>query len=155
MAAKPAPKTPAKKTAPAAPAAPAPKTEKAPKAPKPPKEEKPKVVREKGVNGLSRPLPGSTTGVVWDIADRLSTRDKNGAITIPAPRAAVLAEAKEKHGTKDATGASQYQSWKAFHGIKGNVQPPKERVAKEPKAPKAPAAPVAPAKKAPAKKATK
>lgn len=118
MASAAAKKSPAPKSKAAPKAAPAPKAPKAEKAPKAPAAEKPAKVERLKQNGLTRPLAGSTTGIVWDIADRLSTPGN------PAQRADVLKEAIEKHGTKDATAASQYQSWRKFHGFQGrsNVQ---------------------------------
>lgn len=93
----------------------APKAVKAVKAPKDPKAEKvakPKIVRERQ-NGQTRPQPGSKTGVVWDIADEISSKMKR-----PALRNEVF-DALEKR-VKDpsfAMAGTQYSRWCAFYGV--------------------------------------
>lgn len=93
-------------------AAKAPKAVKAPKAPKVAKVAKPKIVRERQ-NGQTRPQAGTKTGVVWDIADEISSKLKR-----PALRNEVF-DAYEKR-VKDAsmlTAGTQYSRWCTFYGV--------------------------------------
>lgn len=131
----PAAKKTAAKTAAAPPAPPA-------KAAKPAKEPAPK--REKiEANGVTRPAPGTKTGIVWEQADAITAKNKG----VWAERAAVFAAAQAK-GVNDATIATQYQLWRKFNNVpkrEAAPKPPKE--AKPAKAAKAaPAPPPAKAK---------
>lgn len=72
----------------------------------------PKVERVKQ-NGFTRPLPGSKTGLVWDVADRLSAEHKR-----PALRDEVIAEyKKEVPDARVGTVSTQYSRWCGFHGV--------------------------------------
>lgn len=99
-----------------------PKAEKAPAAAKAPKAEKAakpaatKVERLRQ-NGQTRPTAGSTTGKVWDIADRISKKENR-----PATRAEVMKEYCEKGGGKPATCATQYGRWRTFWGLPRTVK---------------------------------
>lgn len=66
-------------------------------------------------NGIVHPRASGITGVVWDIADRLSYERGQ-----PARRAALIAECKHRK-IKYATAATQFGRWRKFHGIKGRV----------------------------------
>lgn len=72
------------------------------------KEQQPVRVHQ---NGVTRPISGTRTGMVWDICDRLSK--KLGA---PVARKDVMAETKNC-GINPATAATQYALWRRFHGI--------------------------------------
>lgn len=84
-------------------------------------------------NGVTRPGAGTTTGKVWDIADKLG-----------ADRQAVIKEAT-KRGVNLATIMTQYGKWRKYNGMEGRTAkkavkkptPPK-KAAKKP-APPAPA----------------
>ncbi len=91
-------------------------TAKAAKAPKPAKEAKPskevvakvaKVIQ----NGIPRPTVGTTSGMVWQIAENISE-----SLNAPAPRKDVIAVTTEK-GINEATAATQYGRWRKFHGL--------------------------------------
>lgn len=72
----------------------------------------PKVERVKQ-NGFTRPLHGSKTGLVWDVADRLSAKHKR-----PALRDEVIDEyKKEVPDARDGTVSTQYSRWCGFHGV--------------------------------------
>lgn len=75
----------------------------------PPKEEQ--QANRVHQNGVTRPAPGTRTGMVWDICDRMSK--KLGA---PVARKDVMAETKNC-GINPATAATQYANWRKFHGI--------------------------------------
>jgi hypothetical protein len=81
--------------------------EKPAKAAKPTKVEVAKVEQ----NGIIRPSADTTTGKVWEIADRLSKAKK-----APAARADVLAETSAL-GINDSTAATQYGKWCKFNGV--------------------------------------
>lgn len=79
-----------------------------------PKKEKAKAEQQSArvhQNGVTRPASRTRTGMVWDICDRLSK--KLGA---PVARKDVMAETKNC-GINPATAATQYASWRKFHGI--------------------------------------
>lgn len=103
---------------------------KAPKAPAKPKDQK---------NGITRPAAGSTTGKIWDLADKAAAKNKHNN-----NRGEVI-EAAGKLGIVEATAATQFGKWRVYNGIKGRVAKPKA-----PKAAKKPAPPKAPTKKKPA-----
>ncbi len=71
-------------------------------------------------NGITRPGPGTSTGKVWDIADKISAKLK-----APAPRADVLKEA-ETAGINAATASTQYGKWRKFNGLKAEPKAKKE-----------------------------
>lgn len=98
------------------------KTEKAPKAPKAVKEKAPKIERERQ-NGHTRPLAGSKTGLIWDLADAISQKERR-----PALRDEVF-DAYDKK-VKDAsmkTAGTQYSRWCAFHGVSAKLKEFKEK----------------------------
>lgn len=69
-------------------------------------------------NGQTRPLKGTTTGLIWDLADYLL--DLNG---FPPSRAQVWAIYKEQvPNPKEATTATQYSRWVQFHGLREAVK---------------------------------
>lgn len=80
-------------------------------------EEKPKAPKMPEQNGVRRPKPGTATGRVWEIADEVS--EAKGA---PAVRAEVL-DVYVSEGGNPATGATQYNRWRKFHGLTGNNSP--------------------------------
>jgi hypothetical protein len=84
------------------------KAAKEPKPPKPPKPVKPPVDSQ---NGITRPVAGSKTGRVWEIADELSAAAK-----APASRKEVLAKA-EAEGINPATATTQHGRWREYHGL--------------------------------------
>src|SRR5687768_9245593 len=63
-------------------------------------------------NGVTRPKAGTSTGRVWELADRITAKTKE-----TATRAAVL-EAFTKESGNHATGATQYSRWRRFNGLK-------------------------------------
>ncbi len=100
-------------------AAPAEKPKKE-KAPKPPKVEKPKIEQ----NGITRPEPGTKTGAVWDICNKISANTGQ-----PADRKSVI-EAGKLEGLNEATITTQHGRWRQFHGLV-NKRAPKDPVAAE------------------------
>lgn len=66
-------------------------------------------------NGIRRPVPDSTTGKVWALADELSS--KRGS---PAAIADLL-EIARKAGINDATTRTQYARWRKFYAVEGRV----------------------------------
>lgn len=79
---------------------------------KPKKEEKVKVERVRQ-NGHTRPVPGSKTGIVWDIADEISQKMKR-----PALRNEVFeAYSKKVPDASAGTCGTQYSRWCAFHNV--------------------------------------
>jgi len=79
----------------------------------PAKAKKEKVVIVRDVqNGVTRPSENTKTGIVWGIADKLSTNEA------PANRADVLAATAKKE-INPATAATQYGRWRKYHGLKG------------------------------------
>lgn len=88
------------------------KKEEAAAAAAPEAEKAPKVERQKQ-NGFTRPLPGSKTGKVWDVADKISAEKKR-----PALRDEVIeAYKKEVPDARDGTVSTQYSRWCGFHGV--------------------------------------
>lgn len=72
----------------------------------------PKVERVKQ-NGFTRPLPGTKTGLVWDIADRISAEKKR-----PALRDEVIEAYKaEQADARNGTVSTQYSRWCGFNGV--------------------------------------
>lgn len=107
----PAPKAPAKKTAPKTP--PAPKAAKEPKAPKAPKEKAPKADRIEQ-NGVKRPKAGTTGDKIWSTADSLSAKKKSPASFEEVNKA--LGES-----VNEASQRAGYQRWRKFNGLKGRL----------------------------------
>lgn len=101
--------------------------------------DKKEVVKKDIKNGVTRPKADTTTGKVWDIADRLKTR------------AEVLAECK-KRKINDATATTQFGKWRKYNGLEGRSKKaakPAKKVAKKAAKKKAPPAPPAVAPEAP------
>lgn len=64
-------------------------------------------------NGFTRPIAGTKTGLVWDIADEISAAQGR-----PALRDEVMATYKERvAGASDGTISTQYSRWCGFHGV--------------------------------------
>lgn len=81
------------------------------------KTKKPKIERLRQ-NGHTRPLPGSKTGIVWDIADKIS--EKLGR---PALRDEVFEEySKKVPDASSGTCGTQYSRWVAFHNAAGAIK---------------------------------
>lgn len=77
------------------------------------KEVAPKVERERK-NGFTKPAEGTTTRLVWDIADEISAKLKR-----PAKRDEVFAEFTKRLGDKASAGTcgTQYSRWSGFHDV--------------------------------------
>lgn len=78
------------------------------------KTEKPAKPERERKNGQTRPLAGTLTGTVWEIADAITTAQKKA----PATREQVSVKYKEKVGAdaSDGTINTQYSRWVAFNG---------------------------------------
>jgi hypothetical protein len=64
-------------------------------------------------NGFTRPIAGTKTGLVWDIADEISAKEKR-----PALRDEVMAEYKTRVAdASNGTISTQYSRWCGFHGV--------------------------------------
>lgn len=64
-------------------------------------------------NGMTRPLAGTKTGLVWDIADALSA-----SLNRPAQRSEVFeAYQKQVPDASNGTMSTQYSRWCGFHGV--------------------------------------
>lgn len=89
-------------------------TEGAPAAPAiPPAPPAAPVVSRERQNGFTRPLPGTKTGLVWDVADELS--EKLGR---PAKRDEVIEEYKKREpNAMPGTMSTQYSRWCGFHNV--------------------------------------
>ena len=73
----------------------------------------PVTVERERQNGFTRPLAGTKTGLVWDIADKISAEKQR-----PALRDEVMAEYKAQvEGASDGTISTQYSRWCGFHGV--------------------------------------
>jgi hypothetical protein len=70
-------------------------------------------------NGITRPASGTTTGKIWDLADKMSADAGGQPVAIGTLRAHV-----ELKQTNDHTIKTQYARWRQFHGIKGRVAAP-------------------------------
>lgn len=76
---------------------------------------KPKRERK---NGQTRPEPGSKTGLIWDIADKIT-----GATGVVATKDEVWADYQGKvEGPAEATVSTQYGRWVIFHGYQEQVK---------------------------------
>lgn len=95
----------------------APKAAKEPKAPKVVKEKAPKIERVRQ-NGQTRPAAGSKTGLVWDIADEISQKERR-----PALRNEVF-DVLEKRAKEPsyAMAGTQYSRWCAFHDVTSELK---------------------------------
>jgi hypothetical protein len=80
------------------------------------KKEKETVVKV-AQNGVTRPKDGTTTGQVWEIADKLSADTQK-----PAVRKAVV-DACHERGINTSTASTQYGKWRKFHGLVGDKSP--------------------------------
>lgn len=98
-----------------------------------PKEKK-EVIKKDIKNGITRPKADTTTGKVWDIADRLKER------------APVLTECA-KRKINAATATTQFGKWRKYNGLEGRskkaAKPAKKVAAKKATKKKAPPAPPA------------
>lgn len=72
-------------------------------------------------NGITRPKAGTKTGIVWELADKISAKNKE-----EASRKEVLA-ACEKKNLNPATAATQYGRWRKYYGLKGTGTPAKAK----------------------------
>lgn len=73
----------------------------------------PVVVSRERQNGFTRPLSGTMTGLVWDIADEISAAQKR-----PALRDEVWKEYQNRlPGANSATLSTQYSRWCGFHNV--------------------------------------
>lgn len=81
--------------------------------PKVEKVAKPRVERERQ-NGQTRPQSGTKTGLVWDIADAISQKERR-----PALRNEVFDELakRTKENFSPAMAGTQYSRWCAFHNV--------------------------------------
>lgn len=71
------------------------------------------VVQRQRQNGFTRPIAGTMTGLVWDIADEISAKEKR-----PAMRDEVWKEYQTRlAGANKATLSTQYSRWCGFHGV--------------------------------------
>jgi hypothetical protein len=70
-------------------------------------------------NGVSRPFPGTKTGLVWDYADAIYKARLNAGVAHPVP---VIAEVQKLYsnvvGAVPATCRQQFQFWCVFHDLK-------------------------------------
>lgn len=70
-------------------------------------------------NGVTRPFPGTKTGLVWDYADAIYKARQNAGVAHPVP---VIAEVQKLYnnvvGAVPATCRQQFQFWCVFHGLK-------------------------------------
>lgn len=74
--------------------------------------DQPAVVRQKQ-NGFTRPIEGTKTGMVWDIADEISAKEGR-----PALRAEVIeAYTKRVPDARTGTISTQYSRWCGFHNV--------------------------------------
>lgn len=73
----------------------------------------PTPVERQRQNGFTRPLAGTKTGMVWDIADAISAEQGS-----PAMRDQVFeAYKKAVPDASDGTISTQYSRWCGFHGV--------------------------------------
>lgn len=85
----------------------------APPAPPVPPAPAPAPVQRERQNGFTRPLSGTMTGMVWDIADEISAEKKR-----PALRDEVWKEYQVRQlGANSATLSTQYSRWCGFHNV--------------------------------------
>lgn len=104
-----APAAPAVSTAAPEPAAPTP----APAPATPPREKQ---------NNITRPIAGTLTGKLWDIADQVSAELK-----APAPRKTVIDRyMKEVPGANRATANTQYARWVVYWGVADKLKVARE-----------------------------
>lgn len=71
------------------------------------------TVERQRQNGFTRPLEGTKTGLVWDVADAIS-KEKGR----PALRDEVMSKYKELvPDASNGTISTQYSRWSGFHGV--------------------------------------
>lgn len=81
----------------------------------------PKVtaIEQSKQNGVSRPFPGTKTGLVWDYADAIYAQRQKLGLAHPVP---VIAEVQTLYnnvvGAVPATCRQQFQFWCKYHGVK-------------------------------------
>lgn len=74
----------------------------------------PQPIQRERKNGHTRPLAGTKTGMVWDIADAISKEQGS-----PALRDQVFdAYKKAVPDASDGTISTQYSRWCTFHGVR-------------------------------------
>lgn len=95
----------------------------APEAPTPaPAAAAPAAPAREKQNGITRPLAGSMTGKLWDIADQVSTELK-----APAPRKMVIDRyMAEVPGANIATANTQYARWVVYWGVADKLKAGRE-----------------------------
>lgn len=73
----------------------------------------PVTVQRVRQNGFTRPIAGTKTGLIWDIADEISAREKR-----PAKRDEVFDEYKKRvPDAMNGTMSTQYSRWCGFHKV--------------------------------------
>lgn len=73
----------------------------------------PATVQRIRQNGFTRPIAGTKTGLIWDIADEISAREKR-----PAKRDEVFDEYKKRvPDAMNGTMSTQYSRWCGFHKV--------------------------------------
>jgi len=73
----------------------------------------PATVQRVRQNGFTRPIAGTKTGLIWDIADEISAREKR-----PAKRDEVFDEYKKRvPDAMNGTMSTQYSRWCGFHKV--------------------------------------
>lgn len=110
------------------------------KAPAEKKAEKIVVVKDTQ-NGVTRPSAGTKTGLVWELADKISAKLKQ-----PAGRGAVIKAATDKE-INPSTAATQYGRWRKYNGLTGTGREETKETKAAPAKKEAPAKKAAPAKK--------
>lgn len=92
------------------------------------KAEKAEAAKRVSQNGITQPLPGSISGVLWAVYDEVS-QAKGG----PAALSEVMEPALAT-GNKKPTITSAYAHWRKFYGITGRIESDADRAARETKA---------------------
>lgn len=73
----------------------------------------PATVQRVRQNGFTRPIEGTKTGLIWDIADEISAREKR-----PAKRDEVFTEYQKRvPDAMQGTMSTQYSRWCGFHKV--------------------------------------
>jgi hypothetical protein len=75
----------------------------------------PRVERQQK-NGLTRPAAGTTTGKIWDLADKLSADNNGTPVAI-----GTLRQHPDMRQVNDHTLKTQFARWRTYHGIKGRA----------------------------------
>ena len=73
----------------------------------------PATVQRVRQNGFTRPIEGTKTGLIWDIADEISARERR-----PAKRDEVFTEYQKRvPDAMNGTMSTQYSRWCGFHMV--------------------------------------